>query len=175
MRMRIKLWVSSWYNTLLKTCADRHSGRMVHNFLPNQRLFNIKARRFGLYFVLLDFVAFVVQVLGAASASGTNVKESRIMVSTSTNGVPSMVNRRYTDWLAHLYGRRRIPTILHSGLHVHRHSLPAASQPRVFPRPPTSCSAAAVYTVRCPDLDHDPHHLPLNRVLFRHQQHHSQP
>jgi hypothetical protein len=32
-------------------------GRMVHNFLPNGRLFKIQARRFGLYFVLLDVLS----------------------------------------------------------------------------------------------------------------------
>lgn len=31
-------------------------GRMVYNFLPEQKLLGIKAWRFGLYFVLLDIV-----------------------------------------------------------------------------------------------------------------------
>jgi hypothetical protein len=36
-------------------------GRMVHSFLPNGKLFNIQARRFGLYFVLLDIMLVSLQ------------------------------------------------------------------------------------------------------------------
>lgn len=45
---------------------------MVYNFTPTASVFKIKAWRFGLYFVLLDIVAFMIQVAGAVIASGTN-------------------------------------------------------------------------------------------------------
>lgn len=43
-------------------------GRMVFNFTDDARLAKIKAWRFGLYFVLLDILAFLIQVFGGASA-----------------------------------------------------------------------------------------------------------
>ncbi|KAK5195854.1 hypothetical protein LTR92_004795 [Exophiala xenobiotica] len=43
-------------------------GRMVWNFVPTAKILGITAWRFGLCFVLLDVVAFIVQVYGAASA-----------------------------------------------------------------------------------------------------------
>lgn len=55
-------------------------GRMVYNFIPNRRIAKIKAHRFGLYFVMLDIVAFLVQVYGAASASGTDLKTKQILL-----------------------------------------------------------------------------------------------
>lgn len=44
-------------------------GRMVYNFTPSASVFKVKAWRFGLYFVLLDIVAFLVQAAGAVIAS----------------------------------------------------------------------------------------------------------
>jgi len=55
-------------------------GRMVYNFLPNHKLGGIKAWRFGMLFVILDIVAFLVQLFGASTASGTNIKRSQIMM-----------------------------------------------------------------------------------------------
>ena len=45
-------------------------GRMVYNFTPSASILKVKAWRFGLYFVLLDILAFMVQVVGALMASG---------------------------------------------------------------------------------------------------------
>ena len=53
-------------------------GRMVYNYTASKKHFGVKAWRFGLYFVLLDFACFLVQVYGAASASGNTVPESQI-------------------------------------------------------------------------------------------------
>lgn len=39
-------------------------GRMVHFFVPEQTLIRISARRFGLIFVCLDILAFIVQLIG---------------------------------------------------------------------------------------------------------------
>ena len=54
-------------------------GRMVYNFTASAKILDIKAWRFGLYFVLLDIVAFAVQAVGAAIASGNDAPQSRIM------------------------------------------------------------------------------------------------
>ncbi|GAB7353858.1 hypothetical protein MBLNU459_g4219t3 [Dothideomycetes sp. NU459] len=55
-------------------------GRLVYNFVPDKKIAKIKAHRFGLYFILLDIVAFLVQVYGAASASGTDLTVKQIML-----------------------------------------------------------------------------------------------
>ncbi|KAG7009355.1 hypothetical protein G7Y79_00003g012230 [Physcia stellaris] len=55
-------------------------GRMVYNYTATARLFKVKAWRFGLYFVLLDIVAFLVQLAGASSASGDDVPDHQIML-----------------------------------------------------------------------------------------------
>ena len=54
-------------------------GRMVYNYTAEARLLRIKAWRFGLYFVLLDIVAFLVQLYGAASASGDHLPTSTVL------------------------------------------------------------------------------------------------
>ena len=54
-------------------------GRMVYNYTTGARILGIKAWRFGLYFVLLDIVAFLVQLFGAASASGDHVPTSQVL------------------------------------------------------------------------------------------------
>ena len=45
-------------------------GRMVWNFVEVRRVWSFKAWHFGLSFVLLDILAFVIQAYGAASAAG---------------------------------------------------------------------------------------------------------
>ncbi|KAL8822856.1 MAG: hypothetical protein Q9191_006419 [Dirinaria sp. TL-2023a] len=54
-------------------------GRMVYNYTSDARVAGIKAWRFGLYFVLLDIVAFLVQLFGAASASGDHIPKSQVL------------------------------------------------------------------------------------------------
>lgn len=54
-------------------------GRMVYNFTASAKILDIKAWRFGLYFVLLNIVAFAVQAVGAAIASRNDAPQSRIM------------------------------------------------------------------------------------------------
>ena len=53
-------------------------GRMVFNFTRSAKILGIAAWRFGLYFVLLDIVAFIIQAVGAAMASGDNIPQSQI-------------------------------------------------------------------------------------------------
>ncbi|OJJ51782.1 hypothetical protein ASPZODRAFT_12589 [Penicilliopsis zonata CBS 506.65] len=54
-------------------------GRMVWNFTDDARLVRIRPWRFGMFFVILDVIAFVVQVYGAAQASGNNVSYNTMM------------------------------------------------------------------------------------------------
>ncbi|KAF7189394.1 putative lipid transporter atnI [Pseudocercospora fuligena] len=51
-------------------------GRMVYNFTASARIFRIPAWRFGLIFVLLDIVAFLIQATGAVIASGQKETKS---------------------------------------------------------------------------------------------------
>lgn len=56
------------------------AGRMVYNYTPEASVFKVKAWRFGLIFVLLDVVAFLVQAAGAVIASGENKSPDTIMM-----------------------------------------------------------------------------------------------
>ena len=65
------IWINAYVYMVL--------GRMVYNYTNNATIFGIKAWRCGLYFVLLDIFAFIVQVSGASMASGDGIPESQIM------------------------------------------------------------------------------------------------
>ncbi|UKZ78764.1 hypothetical protein TrVFT333_006509 [Trichoderma virens FT-333] len=54
-------------------------GRMVWNYTDNRSLWRIKAPHFGLIFVLLDIVSFVVQVYGAAKATAKDAPQDRVL------------------------------------------------------------------------------------------------
>jgi hypothetical protein len=54
-------------------------GRMVWNFADNRRLWRVKASHFGLVFVLLDIVSFVIQVYGAAKATVKNESQDKVL------------------------------------------------------------------------------------------------
>lgn len=55
-------------------------GRMVYNFTTKGSVFGIRAWYFGLIFVLLDIVAFLVQAFGAIMASGEGKKVSTVLM-----------------------------------------------------------------------------------------------
>ncbi|PWY73125.1 hypothetical protein BO94DRAFT_607609 [Aspergillus sclerotioniger CBS 115572] len=48
-------------------------GRMVWNFTDDARVLRVRPWHFGLFFVVLDVIAFIIQVYGAAQAAGNNV------------------------------------------------------------------------------------------------------
>ncbi|RDW65136.1 hypothetical protein BP6252_10787 [Coleophoma cylindrospora] len=48
-------------------------GRMVWNYIPDAKLYRITAWRFTTYFVILDVIALIIQIAGAAS--GANEKQ----------------------------------------------------------------------------------------------------
>lgn len=54
-------------------------GRMVWNYADNRRLWRVKAPHFGLAFVLLDILSFVVQVYGAAKATVKNAPQDKVL------------------------------------------------------------------------------------------------
>ncbi|KAF5878265.1 putative rta1 domain-containing protein [Botrytis fragariae] len=54
-------------------------GRMIWNYVTDATIWKITAWRFGLYFVILDIVALLIQIYGAASASGDNATSSQIL------------------------------------------------------------------------------------------------
>ncbi|PWY79248.1 hypothetical protein BO70DRAFT_338439 [Aspergillus heteromorphus CBS 117.55] len=51
-------------------------GRMVWNFTDDARVLKVRPWHFGLFFVVLDVIAFIIQVYGAAQAAGNNVAYS---------------------------------------------------------------------------------------------------
>ncbi|OOG00885.1 hypothetical protein ASPCADRAFT_202721 [Aspergillus carbonarius ITEM 5010] len=54
-------------------------GRMVWNFTNDARVLSVRPWHFGLFFVILDIIAFIIQVYGAAQAAGNNVSYSTEM------------------------------------------------------------------------------------------------
>ena len=64
------LWINAFVYMVL--------GRMVYNFTTSARILRIKAWRFGLYFVLLDVIAFLIQATGASMASGSGLTNDQI-------------------------------------------------------------------------------------------------
>ncbi|KAM0795707.1 RTA1 like protein-domain-containing protein [Usnea florida] len=64
------LWINAYVYMVL--------GRMVYNFTASATILGFKAWRFGLYFVLLDIFAFIVQAVGASTAVGNNIPQSQI-------------------------------------------------------------------------------------------------
>ncbi|KAJ5301175.1 uncharacterized protein N7443_006177 [Penicillium atrosanguineum] len=65
-----------WINAFLYMTL----GRMVNFFLPDKKLGRINARRFGLIFVCLDILAFMVQLGGAALSSNTGESMKTVML-----------------------------------------------------------------------------------------------
>ncbi|KAE8447219.1 hypothetical protein EG329_011050 [Mollisiaceae sp. DMI_Dod_QoI] len=54
-------------------------GRMVWNYISAAKIFRITAWRLGTLFVVLDVFAFIIQVYGAASASGNNQTTAQVL------------------------------------------------------------------------------------------------
>ncbi|KAL5333718.1 RTA1 like protein-domain-containing protein [Aspergillus crustosus] len=54
-------------------------GRMVWNFTDDAQVLRVKPWRFGMFFVLLDILAFIIQVWGAGQASGDDVPYDTMM------------------------------------------------------------------------------------------------
>ncbi|KAF7958870.1 hypothetical protein EAE96_002399 [Botrytis aclada] len=54
-------------------------GRMIWNYVTDATIWKITAWRFGLYFVILDMVALLIQIYGAATASSDNATTSEIL------------------------------------------------------------------------------------------------
>ena len=66
-------------------------GRMVYNFTPSASVFKIKAWRFGLIFVLLDVLAFLVQAAGASIASGEDKPRKDVMLVRPPHSIPHTI------------------------------------------------------------------------------------
>ncbi|KAL7917446.1 RTA1 like domain-containing protein [Trichoderma austrokoningii] len=65
------LWTNAYVYTVF--------GRMVWGYTATHKLWRIKAWQFGLIFIILDIVAFVVQVVGAAQAAGSNTTDQQVL------------------------------------------------------------------------------------------------
>ncbi|KAF4220815.1 hypothetical protein CNMCM8980_000398 [Aspergillus fumigatiaffinis] len=66
------LWINAFvYMTL---------GRLIHFFIPDQRLGGISAKLYGLIFVWLDILAFIVQLAGASITTQNDAPTSTTML-----------------------------------------------------------------------------------------------
>lgn len=54
-------------------------GRLVHNYTPNRKLWGLAASCFGPFFVVLDIIAFVIQVYGAATATSQDLPTGEVL------------------------------------------------------------------------------------------------
>ncbi|EPE04416.1 rta1 domain-containing protein [Ophiostoma piceae UAMH 11346] len=54
-------------------------GRLVWNYTPDRKVWGLRAQRFGVIFVMLDIVAFIVQVYGAAAASAKDAATDDVL------------------------------------------------------------------------------------------------
>ncbi|TVY16682.1 Sphingoid long-chain base transporter RSB1 [Lachnellula arida] len=54
-------------------------GRMIWNYIPDATIFRITAWRFSTYFVVLDIIALIIQVIGAASAANSKSPKSQVL------------------------------------------------------------------------------------------------
>lgn len=64
------LWVNAFDYMLF--------ARMIHFFMPSKRLFGIKAGTFAIVFVVLDVVAFFIQLIGGTTAGPTDTPEQQL-------------------------------------------------------------------------------------------------
>ncbi|TVY90551.1 Sphingoid long-chain base transporter, partial [Lachnellula willkommii] len=53
--------------------------RMIWNYIPDATIFRITAWRFSTYFVVLDIIALIIQVIGAASAANSKSPKSQVL------------------------------------------------------------------------------------------------
>ncbi|TVY51629.1 Sphingoid long-chain base transporter RSB1 [Lachnellula cervina] len=54
-------------------------GRMVWNYVPDATIYRVTAWRFSTYFVVLDIIALIIQVIGAASAANSKSPKSHVL------------------------------------------------------------------------------------------------
>ncbi|KAJ5747137.1 uncharacterized protein N7511_008833 [Penicillium nucicola] len=65
-----------WINAFLYMTL----GRMIYYYHPHKKLAGISAQRYGLIFVTLDIIAFLVQLAGASMTSGTDTETKIVLL-----------------------------------------------------------------------------------------------
>lgn len=55
-------------------------GRMIYFFIPERRLAGISARHYGIVFVTLDIIAFLVQLGGASLTTNTDAAPRTVLL-----------------------------------------------------------------------------------------------
>ncbi|KAJ5312191.1 hypothetical protein N7508_003021 [Penicillium antarcticum] len=65
-----------WINAFLYMTL----GRMIYYYHPQKNLARISAQRYGLIFVTLDIVAFIVQLAGASMTTGTDTETKTVLL-----------------------------------------------------------------------------------------------
>ncbi|KAK9242858.1 RTA1 like protein-domain-containing protein [Lipomyces tetrasporus] len=103
------LWINAFlYMTL---------GRMIYFFLPDQRLGRVSAKRYGVVFVWLDIISFIVQLVGASITTQTDVSSTTIMLGVHIYmggiGLQEFFILVFTGLTIHLH--RRMLSMEHSG------------------------------------------------------------
>jgi hypothetical protein len=55
-------------------------GRMIYFYLPQRKLAGISAQRYGIIFVTLDIIAFLVQLAGASLTTNTGTETKTVLL-----------------------------------------------------------------------------------------------
>ncbi|KAA8576772.1 hypothetical protein EYC84_006832 [Monilinia fructicola] len=93
-------------------------GRMVWNYTTEAKIWKISAWRFGLYFVILDIVAFLVQIFGAASASSDDASTDEVLQEYSqglTSSIPNHEAFQYALDSVPMFFALILLNVLHPG------------------------------------------------------------
>ena len=184
-------WYSAWFVLILVAPLWTNAfvymvmGRMVYNFTEKARIFGVKAWRFGLYFVLLDIIAFLIQVGGASYASGDKPEHQVLLglhIYMGGVGFQQAFILLFLFLAIRFHGKlkREVPTertadafkLLYT-LYAVLVLITVSLNPKdILPPIPLSSPPSPLYilTFRPPD----PYNIPPNRILQRHQKHHPQ-
>ncbi|RDL40271.1 Uncharacterized protein BP5553_00250 [Venustampulla echinocandica] len=73
------LWINAFDYMLL--------GRMVFQYLPNQKLLGIRAKRMALLFVVLDVASFIIQIGGGIMVTSKNENTKKMGLHIYTGGL----------------------------------------------------------------------------------------
>jgi hypothetical protein len=91
-------------------------GRMVQFFVPEQSLIRISARRFGLIFVCLDILAFIVQLIGVGILVQTDAASDVVLRGVHIYMVGIAVQEIFIGLTIHLH--RKLLEIERTGVQV---------------------------------------------------------
>lgn len=134
------LWTNAFVYMIL--------GRMVYNYMPSSKIFNVTAWRIGQLFVGLDIVAFVVQVFGAGSTQSGGADETSAQVLRGLHIYMAGVGAQQTFILIFLFFAVNLHRhILQQQQQEKQHATPSPHPPHLTRFRPALTLLYAIYVV----------------------------